>query len=105
MQPPSKLHDALIIGGGPAGLSVGLGLARQQKCCVVFSDSKFRNEGAEAMHAVASRDGERPAEFRRITREQITKHGNTTFVDMTVMGVSEENFNGYDGFRATDKEG
>jgi Pyridine nucleotide-disulphide oxidoreductase len=104
-QAPSKLHDALIIGGGPAGLSVALGLARQHNSCVVISDSKFRNEGAEAMHAVASRDGERLAVFRPITREQIAKYGNTTFVDMIVIGVSKEGVNGYDGFRAADKEG
>jgi thioredoxin reductase len=57
------------------------------------------------MHTVASREGERPAEFGRIAREQIAKYGNTTFVDMTVIGVSIENVNGYDEFRATDKEG
>lgn len=100
-----KLHDVLIIGGGPAGLSVALGLARQHKSCIVFSDSKFRNEGAEAMHGVASRDGECPAEFRRITQEQIVKYGNTTFVDVTVTAVSKDEVNGYDGFRATDKTG
>lgn len=100
-----KLYDALIIGGGPAGLSVALALARQHRSCVLFSDSTFRNEGAEAMHGVASRDGERPANFRRVTREQIAKYGNTTFVDMTVTGVWEERVLGYDGFKGTDKGG
>ncbi len=100
-----RLHDVLIIGGGPAGLSVALGLARQHKSCVVFSDSKFRNEGAAAMHSVASRDGERPAEFRRITREQIVKYGNTTFVDITVISVCKEHVDGYDGYKATDVNG
>lgn len=56
------------------------------------------------MHAVASRDGERPAEFGRIAREQIANYVNTTFVDMTVIWVGIENVKGYDGFRATDKE-
>jgi gliotoxin/aspirochlorine biosynthesis thioredoxin reductase len=99
----SKLYDVLIIGGGPAGLSTALGLARQHKSCVVFSDARFRNAGAVAMHAVASRDGEDPAEFRNITREQIAKYGNTTFIDTTVVNVCKEKIGGYDGFRVIDK--
>lgn len=86
-------------------VSVALSLARQHKSCVVFSDARFRNQGAEAMHSVASRDGERPEEFRRMTREQIVKYGNTTFVDMTVIRVCKEMVNKYDGFRAMDKDG
>ena len=56
------------------------------------------------MHSMPPRDGERPAEFRRITREQIAKYGSATFVHLTVMAVCKEKVGGYEGSRATDKE-
>jgi hypothetical protein len=54
---------------------------------------------------VASKDGERPAELRRITKEHTDKHGNTTFANLAVMAVFKEEVNEYDVFRATDKTG
>ena len=79
----SKVYDALIIGGGPSGLSVALGLGRVHRTCALFSDETFRNEGIHAMHAIVTRDGEHPATFRRIAREQIKPYGNTDFFDKT----------------------
>ena len=105
MSSPSKLRDALIIGGGPAGLSAALGLARQHKSCVLFSDATFSNKGAHAMHGVISRDGESPEDFRQISRDQIAKYGNTTFVDLRVVSVKKESDHGRDVFRATDSSG
>jgi gliotoxin/aspirochlorine biosynthesis thioredoxin reductase len=65
----AKLYDCLILGGGPAGLAVAQGLSRVHRTCVLFSDSKFRNEGIHASHNILPRDGIHPAEFRKIARE------------------------------------
>lgn len=40
----SKIYDALIFVGGPAGLSIALGLARAHRTCVLFSHGTFRNK-------------------------------------------------------------
>ncbi|KAJ5187892.1 hypothetical protein N7449_010886 [Penicillium cf. viridicatum] len=48
------IFDALIIGGGPAGLSVATGLARQLHRAIVFDSGVYRNALASHMYNVAS---------------------------------------------------
>ncbi|PVH92825.1 FAD/NAD(P)-binding domain-containing protein [Periconia macrospinosa] len=45
--------DALIIGGGPAGLTTALTLARQVHSSIVFDDDNFRNKRTTHMHMKA----------------------------------------------------
>lgn len=49
------LFDALIIGGGPAGLSTALALGRVCRSALVFDSRTYRNSGVQAMHTVLSR--------------------------------------------------
>ena len=100
-----SLVNALIIGGGPAGLSAALGLARQHKSSIVFSDSQFRNAGAQAMHGVISRDHEKPDVFREISRSQIEKYGYTQFVDQGVSDLAKKEEDGRIVFQATTSDG
>ncbi|KAI1626533.1 thioredoxin reductase glit [Exophiala viscosa] len=79
----STIYDALIVGAGPAGLSAALGLSRVHRSKVVFTkplDAGFRNEGAEEMHNVLSRDCTPPADFRQISKDQNMKYSTTEFV-------------------------
>lgn len=86
----STLYDALIIGAGPAGLSAALGLSRVHRTKVVFTrplNAGFRNEGAQEMHNVLSRDCTPPIEFRQIARDQIKKYGTTEFIEADITSV------------------
>ncbi|KAL4913042.1 thioredoxin reductase glit [Aspergillus aurantiobrunneus] len=86
------MYDALIIGSGPAGLSVALGLSRLHRRAAIFTKpdgAGFRNEGAEEMHNVLSRDGAGPEEFRRVGAEQIKKYGTTDFIEAEVVGLEK----------------
>ena len=56
------LHDVLIIGGGPAGLSAATGLARQLYTAVVFDSGVYRNARAKHMHNVPTWDHRDPAD-------------------------------------------
>ena len=69
-----KLYDALILGAGPAGLSVALALARVKRTALVLSHNSFRN--SETIHNVLGADGEHPTAFRSKGRDQIKNYGN-----------------------------
>lgn len=103
--PSPRIFDALILGGGPAGLTTALGLARVHRTALVLSHQAFRNDRVQDMHAVPSRDGTNPEEFRRITREQIQAYGDgIEFVDGEAVHVVKKKLaNGYHRFAIEDE--
>lgn len=70
----SSILDVIIVGGGPAGLSAALVLGRCRRRAVVFDAGHPRNEASRAMHGYLSRDGIAPAEFLKISREQLAPY-------------------------------
>lgn len=76
---PAALLDALIVGGGPAGLSAGLILGRSRRRVLIVDAGRPRNAAALAMHGYLSRDGMAPSEFLQIGREQLTTYPNVEF--------------------------
>jgi thioredoxin reductase len=72
---PERLVDVCVIGGGPAGLSAALVLARSRRSVLVVDAGEPRNAPAEAMHAFLSRDGMAPAEFLALGRAEVTGYG------------------------------
>lgn len=68
------LYDALIVGGGPAGLSAALAFGRQNMRAIVFDSGKYRNAPADFMHMVPGLDHVPPAEFRATARAQLIGH-------------------------------
>jgi thioredoxin reductase len=57
-------HDAIVIGGGPAGLQAALTLGRTHRDVVLLDSGAYRNDPTDAMHNVLGFDGTPPAEFR-----------------------------------------
>ncbi|KAF2092851.1 FAD/NAD(P)-binding domain-containing protein [Rhizodiscina lignyota] len=101
----SKVYDALIIGGGPAGLSSALALARVCRTTALFDSGEYRNQGAHAMHTFLSRDGISPEEFRAISRKQIEEKysAQVNLVKSKVVRIqNSEILPGYKGFVAVD---
>lgn len=72
--PALPLHDAIIVGGGPAGLSAALVLGRCRRDVVVFDTRQPRNAATGTMHGFLSRDGIAPGEFLQISREQLARY-------------------------------
>ena len=98
----TTLFDALIIGAGPAGLSAALALCRMKRTSVVFSTEAFRNARAHRAHTVLGFDHVKPAEIRRVGREQVQAYGTTKFVERAVTKASKSS----DGrFEVTDSRG
>jgi thioredoxin reductase len=66
-----ETFDAVVVGGGPAGLSAALALGRATRRVLLASCGPGRNVRADAAHNVFTRDGTPPAELVRIGREQL----------------------------------
>ncbi|KAH6603977.1 fad-dependent pyridine nucleotide-disulfide oxidoreductase [Trichoderma cornu-damae] len=99
------VYDALVIGGGPAGLSTALTLARVCRSSIVFDSGEYRNRNAKEIHTYLSRDGIPPDTFRAISRQQIEdKYSDqVSFMTTKIVEISKaEILPGYKGFRAVD---
>lgn len=72
----SKQHvyDAIIVGGGPAGLSAALILGRCRRRVLLCDTGRPRNARSKALHGFLTRDGIEPAELLRISREQLAPY-------------------------------
>ncbi|MBE9914826.1 NAD(P)/FAD-dependent oxidoreductase [Paenibacillus donghaensis] len=64
-------YDCAIVGGGPAGLNAALILGRTRRSVALFDDNRPRNGVTHASHGFITRDGVKPAEFRRIAYEEV----------------------------------
>ena len=102
MEPLQPL-DALVIGGGPAGLTAALTLARQRHTAVVFDAGNYRNGSANHIHTVITWDHKNPNDFRAAARENIVSgYQSITFRDVAVERLQKT---GEGLFEATDKDG
>ena len=69
------LYDAIVIGGGPAGLAAALWLARYRRTVRLFDAQDPRNKETWAVHGYFGVDDPPPLELRRIGREHAVAAG------------------------------
>lgn len=80
--------DAIVIGGGPAGLAAAMALGRACRTVAVFDSQEYRNENASLMHNVLGHDGQKPELYRAgVVRDMMDKYDTITFVDTEVIDV------------------
>ncbi|WP_329145858.1 NAD(P)/FAD-dependent oxidoreductase [Streptomyces niveus] len=67
--------DAVVIGGGAAGLNGALMLARSRRSVVVIDGGTPRNAPADGVHGLLGQEGVPPAELLRRGREEVRGYG------------------------------
>jgi thioredoxin reductase len=67
-------YDAIVIGGGPAGLQATLTLARVHRRVLMLDSGRYRNDPAAHMHNVVTHDGSPPADFRAAARKDLAAY-------------------------------
>src|SRR3712207_5805934 len=74
-------YDVVIIGGGAAGLSAALVLARARRRVAVADAGAPRNAPAAHMHGFLSRDGMPPRDLLAAGRAEVTRYGGVLIDD------------------------
>jgi thioredoxin reductase len=72
----SAPYDAVIVGGGPAGLSAALVLGRANKRVLVVDDDRPANAVSQGVGGLLGHDRVKPADLRENGRRQLDEHPN-----------------------------
>nr|WTB31048.1 NAD(P)/FAD-dependent oxidoreductase [Streptomyces sp. NBC_00830] len=67
--------DVVVVGGGTAGLSGALNLARVRRSVLVIDKGEPRNAPAAGAHGVLGREGISPLELLRLGGEEVASYG------------------------------
>ncbi|MEU8380837.1 bifunctional NAD(P)/FAD-dependent oxidoreductase/class I SAM-dependent methyltransferase [Streptosporangium sp. NPDC048865] len=68
-------YEVVVVGGGAAGLSGALTLARARRSVLVIDAGRPRNAPASHVHAYLTRDGMPPSELLAAGRAEVTGYG------------------------------
>ena len=79
-----QIWDAVIVGGGPAGLSAALILGRCCRDVLLVDEGRQRNRVAGRMHGFLTRDGISPQEFLATARAQLRPYDRVRLIEDVV---------------------
>ena len=88
-------YDVAVVGGGPAGLTASLWLARYLHSVVLIDSGDPRNWQTRGINGYLGHPGIRPAELRGQGREECRRHG-VEIIDEAVDRVDTETNDGFD---------
>ena len=91
--PASDSYDAVVVGGGAAGLSGAVVLARSRRSVLVVDSGSPRNAPADGVHAFLGHDGVPPAELLARGRAELARDGGHLVTgEVSAAGTTETGF-------------
>lgn len=84
------VYDAIIIGGGPAGLQAALTLGRMHRRTLLLDSGAYRNATVRHAHNLLTNDGRDPAELRRIARTEISAYDTVEIRDAAASALERD---------------
>jgi thioredoxin reductase len=88
MATSSLTYDAVVIGGGPAGLQATLTLARVHRRVLMLDSGSYRNDPADHLHNLLTHDGTPPADFRAAARKDLAAYDTVQVRDSAATRVA-----------------
>lgn len=95
------MFEAIVIGGGFAGLSATMYLARARRRVLLVDAGEPRNRFADASHGFLGMDGKPPAAIRTAGRAELAAYDTVSFFDGKAVDARKEE----DGFTITMNDG
>ena len=80
--------DAVVVGGGPGGLSAATWLARHRRSVLLLDSGEYRNRWVDESHGYLSRSVLRPIEFLETSRRHLDEYDEVHCRDDRVLGVT-----------------
>src|SRR5215212_3406876 len=88
-----RTYDVVVVGGGTAGLSAALTLARCRRSVLVADAGDPRNTAAAHAHNYLTRDGVPPAELYTAGRAELLRYGGEVETgQVTALGRDGDGF-------------
>jgi thioredoxin reductase len=82
---PPRIEDVIVVGGGYAGMSAALQLARARRTVSVIDAGTRRNRVASHSHGFLGQDGRSPADIVRVAKEQLLAYPTVTWIEDTAV--------------------
>jgi thioredoxin reductase len=79
--------DAVVVGGGPAGLAAALWLGRYRRSVVVVDSQDYRSARVEHSHGYLGRDPQTPAELMARGREELLAYPTASVRHSSVTAI------------------
>lgn len=83
-------HDAVVVGGGPAGLAAASWLARYRRDVVLVDAGEQRARRVEWSHGYLGRDPQRPGDLFDVARRQLLRYETATCLDGEVVTAARD---------------
>lgn len=80
--------EIAIVGGGPAGLSAGIGLVRAHRSVMILDSNRPRHSATLESHGFLTRDGAPPIKLRKIGRAEFEAYDGARFAQSQVQNIT-----------------
>ncbi len=92
---PGFDYDVIVIGGGAAGLSGAVALARFRRSVAVIDAGEPRNAPAEGVHNLLGREGVPPTELVATGRAELTGYGGEVITGAVATAEQDQEHGGF----------